>query len=275
MDLHVRTTGSGDAGTILFLHGFPFDGSVWDPQMAALPTGWRGLAPDLRGFGRTPLGAAGLPTGADEPDAIARADEAVLTMDALAGDVARLVDERVGGPVVVCGLSMGGYVAFALHRLRPGLFRGLLLLDTRAGADTPEGRQGRRRMADTARQAGAAPIATAMLPALFAPASLDGRPDAVAKVRAMIQATAPRTLVAALAGMAARPDSTSDLPRIDVPTLVIVGAEDSITPPADARAMAAAVPGARLETIDGAGHLAALEAPGRVNPLIAAFLQNL
>lgn len=275
MDLHVRAgpaAGSGD--TVVFLHGFPFDGSLWDDQLTALPDGWHGLAPDLRGFGRTPLGAGELPRGSDAPDAVARADEAVLPMDVLAADVARLIQERAGR-AVICGLSMGGYVVFALRRQRPDLVRALILMDTRAAADSPEARQNRRRMAGTARSAGAEPIATTMIPSLLAPDTRQDRPDVVDRVREMIRATSPRTLIAAAAGMAARADSTPDLPEIDVPTLVVVGAEDTITPPDEARSMAAAIPNARVEVVEGAGHLASLERPAAANTLIASFLAGL
>lgn len=275
MDLHVRTAGSGDAGTILFLHGFPFDGSIWDRQIPHLPPGWRGLAPDLRGFGRTPLAAVELPAGSDRPDAVARPDEAVLTMTVLAADVARLIERHAAGPAVVCGLSMGGYVAFALRRLRPELVRGLVLMDTRAGADTAEARDNRRRMAETARQSGAAPIASAMVPSLLTPATLERQPDVVGHVRRMIEGTSPRTIIAALAGMADRPDSSPDLHHIDSPTLVLVGSEDAITPPDDAQAIAAAIPGARMEVVDGAAHLPGVERPEAVNALVSEFLATL
>ncbi|HSH45027.1 MAG TPA: alpha/beta fold hydrolase [Longimicrobiales bacterium] len=273
--LHLRHAGAaddgkGNAGTIVFLHGFPLAGSLWDAQMASLPDGWRGIAPDLRGFGRSPLGAAELPDGGAYPG-VADPHEAVLTMDAMAADVARLVDEEVGGPVVICGLSMGGYVAFALWRQRPDLVRGLVLADTRAAADDPEGLETRRRMAETARTGGVEPIARAMVPKLLVPATMEGRPDVVEKVGAMIRGTSPRTIVAAVAGMAARPDSTPDLATIHVPTLVVVGTEDAITPVDGARAMAAALD-APVAEVPGAGHLTPVENPGAVNRALAEFL---
>ena len=276
MELHVRSAGDeGAAGTILFLHGFPFDGSIWDDQMAALPPGWRGLAPDLRGFGRSPLGAAELPSGGKAGAGVALPDEAVLTMASLAEDVAGLVEEQVGGPVVVCGLSMGGYVAFALLRSHPELVRALVLMDTRAGPDNDEGRENRRRVAASVREHGSRPLASSMLPTLFAPRSLEERGETAERVQAMMEQASPRTLIAALAGMAARPDSNPDLAGIRVPTLVLVGAEDSITPPDAARAMATAIPHARLEVVAGAGHLACVEAPETTNRLLASFLQQL
>lgn len=275
MDLHVRARGSGDAGTLLFLHGFPFHGAIWEPQMADLPPGWRGIAPDLRGFGRSPLGAAELPSGRRMGAGVALPDEAVLTMDALAADAAELIERHAAGPAVVCGMSMGGYVAFALWRRRPELIRALILMDTRPGPDGDEARENRRRLATTARESGATPVATAMLPSLLSTHTRERNPDVAETVREIMEATAPRTLVAALAGMAARADSTPDLPAIDVPTLVIVGAEDGITPPEQARAMADAIPGARLEVVEGAGHLPGLEDPPAVNWVISDFLETL
>ena len=272
MDLHVRTLGSGDAGTVLFVHGFPFDGSIWDPQLKALPRGWRGLAPDLRGFGRSPLGAQDLVSGRKAGAGVAHPDEVVLTMDAIAVDLADTIERHAGGPAVVVGLSMGGYAAFALLRRRPELVRGLVLMDTRAGPDDDEGRENRRRMAGTAREKGARPIATAMMDKLISARTRAERPQVIDPLRVMMEATPPRTLIAALAGMAARPDSTGDLPGIDVPTMVVVGAEDPITPPAEARAMADAIPGARLEIVEGAAHLPGLEQPSVTNFLIADFL---
>jgi 3-oxoadipate enol-lactonase len=275
VDLHVRSAGSGGAGTVLFLHGFPFDGSIWDPQMAALPDGWLGLAPDLRGFGRSPLGADELPSARRLGSGVAFPTEAVLTMDVLADDAAELLRSRDTGPAVVCALSMGGYVAFALLRRHPDLVRALILLDTRPGPDGDEARENRRRMAATARESGAAPVASAMLPQLLSPSTRRERSDVAERLRAMIQGSSPRTIVAALAGMAARRDSTALLGGIRVPTLVIVGAEDAITPPSEARAMAGAIPGARLAIVGGAAHLPGLEQEEVVNARIAEFLAEL
>ena len=271
----MRSTGDGDAGTVLFVHGFPFDGSIWDAQLAALPEGWRGLAPDLRGFGRSPLGADELPSGGRAGAGVAFREEVVLTMDALAADLAETARKHADGPVVVCGLSMGGYAAFALLRKHPDLIRALVLMDTRAEPDGDAGRETRRRMAATARQSGARAIASAMLPGLLSTTTRQGGADVAERIQAMIEATPPRTIVAALAGMASRPDSTRDLPGIMVPTLVIVGAEDTLTPPESARAMAEAIPGAQLEVIAGAAHLPCVEAPEETSYLLADFLNDL
>lgn len=276
MKLHNHESGPRDRtnrGSVVFIHGFPFDGSMWAPQLDALPAGWRGLAPDLRGFGDSPLDGSGrVSTGKKVGGRIARSDEPVLTMARLADDVAELIEAEADGPAVVCGLSMGGYVAFALLRRRPDLVRGLVLADTRATSDSDETRENRMRMAQIVRASGTKPIADEMVPTLLADATLDDAPDTVDAVRTMILDTPAPTVVAALAGMASRHDSTSALPGIAAPTLVVVGEHDTITPVDDARAMAEAIPDARLEVIPSAGHLSNLENPGAFNSVLAAFL---
>jgi 3-oxoadipate enol-lactonase len=279
MPLQVHRGGIEDreADTVVFIHGFPFDGTMWEPQLAALPSGWRGLAPDLPGFGRSDLGRHRDPgpSGARSATRIARPDEPVLTMDGMADDVAALIREESGAPVVVCGLSMGGYVTFALWRRHRDLVRALILADTRAEADSDEARENRLRMAQAAREAGARPVASAMLPTLVARRTLSERPEVAERVRGMIMATPAETLVAALAGMAARPESSRDLPSVDVPALVVVGEEDALSPPAVGRAMARQLPDARLAVLPGAGHLSNLEDPAAFNAVLTEFLTSL
>jgi 3-oxoadipate enol-lactonase len=280
MTLHVRESGPRDharRGSVVFIHGFPFDGSMWQPQLAALPGGWRGIAPDLPGFGRAPLDTdiGDVPSGNHAGAGIARPDEPVLTMARLARDITSLIEIEVDGPAVICGLSMGGYVALELLRQRPDLVAALVLADTRATADSDEARENRARMATTVRNAGARPIAAAMIPDLLAESTRDAAPDIEAAVRRMILDTPPATLIAALAGMAARHDSTDDLGAVVTPTLVIVGEHDAITPPDGARAMADAIPGARLQVIPDAGHISNMENPQAFNRALGAFLAGL
>jgi 3-oxoadipate enol-lactonase len=170
---------------------------------------------------------------------------------------------------------MGGYVAFALWRRRPELVRALVLADTRPDADSAEARENRARMADTARRAGPAAVAGAMLPSLLAGRTMEAQPDVVDAVRDMIATTATETLVAALAGMAARPDSSPDLEGIDVPTLVVVGEHDALTPPGIARSMADRIPRCRLEVLPDAGHVSNLESPGAFTAALKEFLTDL
>ncbi|NIP82301.1 MAG: alpha/beta fold hydrolase, partial [Gemmatimonadetes bacterium] len=242
-----------------------------------LPAGWRGLAPDLRGFGGSKplLEANDIPTGKRIGGRIARSDEPILTMPRAADDVADVIEAQADGPVVVCGLSMGGYVALELVRRRPDLVRGLILADTRARADTDEGRENRMRMAHAARTSGARPIAAVMIPTLLTRATLEGEPELVERVRTMIVDTPTPTIVAVLAGMAGRHDFDGELASIDVPTLVVVGEGDRITPPDAARSLAEGIPGAALAVIPDAGHLANLENPDAFNRALAAFLDGL
>jgi 3-oxoadipate enol-lactonase len=264
-------------GTVVFVHGFPFNGSMWQPQLDALPPGWRGLAPDLRGFGRSGLETSpgAVVTGAQAGGRVALPHEAVLTMDRLADDVAELLEREAAAPAVVCGLSMGGYVTLSLWRRRPDLVRALVLADTRAEADTDEGRENRMRVAQTARDKGMEPIADAMVPSILAQGTLDERPETVARVRAMITGTRTETVIGALAGMATRRDATADLAGINVPTLVVVGEHDGLTPPAVARSLADRIPGAALEVIPDAGHVSNLENAEAFNRALAAFLATL
>lgn len=279
MNPHVHESGpreNATRGSVFFIHGFPFDGSMWEPQLTALPEGWRGLAPDLRGFGRSPIDGDGCtPSGKRMGAGIARPDEPVLSMACLADDVAALIEREADGPAVVCGLSMGGYVAFELMRRRPELVRGLILADTRATSDDDEGRENRMRVAQTVRAAGTRPVAQAMIPDLLTERTREEDPEVVEKVESMILAAPPETVIAALAGMASRHDSTADLPTLPARTLVVVGEHDTITPPATARAMADAIPEAELVVIPDAGHLSGLENPGAFNAALNGFLGGL
>ncbi len=274
--LHLRESGPRDRavrGSVVFIHGFPFDGSMWTPQLDALPAGWRGIAPDLRGFGESPLNGDVHETSSGRlGGGITRTDEPVITMSRLADDIAAVIDEECDGPAVVCGLSMGGYVALELIRRHPDRVQALVLADTRAEADSDEARENRLLMAQTARSSGTRPIATAMVPSLLAESTRQSRPDVVEKVREMILGTPVPTLVGALAGMAVRRDSTGSLAGIAVPTLVLVGEDDGITPPDDARRMAAAIPDATLTVVPDAGHLSGLENPGAFNAALTDFL---
>lgn len=280
MTLHFRQSAprdSGHAGTIVFVHGFPFTGEAWADQLGALPDGWRGIAPDLRGFGATDIHAVAgeVPTGRKLGGRIARDDEPVLTMTCFARDLAELIDAEADGEAVVCGLSMGGYAAFELWRRHPDRVRALVLADTRASADDDEGRENRYRMAQTVRKDGMEPVARAMTPSLLSEKTRQDAPDVVARVRDMILRTPPRTAIAALAGMAARHDATDELPTISVPTLVIAGEHDALTPPEHARVMTDAIPDASIDVIPDAGHLSNMERPAAFNRALASFLTGL
>jgi pimeloyl-ACP methyl ester carboxylesterase len=247
---------AGRGGAVVLLHGFPFNRTLWRGQIDALSATHRVITPDLRGHGETSLGSN---------DA---------TMEEMARDVAALLEALELERVILGGLSMGGYVALAFARLFPRRVRALLLADTRAQADADEAKQNREAMAANAMRDGMATIADAMLPKLLAPATHMKHPEVVERVREMILATKPEGAAAALRGMAARQNHTNFLQNIMQPTLVVVGSEDQITPPADAEVMRREIRGSRIETLEGAGHVSNLERPDEFNRALLKFFQD-
>jgi 3-oxoadipate enol-lactonase len=251
VSLAVEQRGAGP--TILFVHGFPLDRSVWQHQIDTL-TGYRRIAPDLRGMGHS-----------DAPDL-------GYSMSTYAEDLLALLEALGEGQVVLCGLSMGGYVALEFVRRWRERVRGLILVDTRAEADSAEGRRARDALIGRVREQGAIAAAEAMLPRFFTP---QVSPEIIERIRTTILRTPVPGIVGALSAMRERPDSTPLLETLTgIPTLVLVGAEDMITPPAIAQSMATAIPGARLMEIPGAGHLPCVEQPVPTTRAILKFLQS-
>lgn len=252
-ELSVEVRGDGPA--LLFVHGFPFDHALWRHQVKTFP-GWKRIAPDLRGAGESSAPAAGY--------AMARyADDLIDVMDAL--DVAA---------AVVCGLSMGGYIIFELLRRHRSRVRAVILCDTRAEADSEEGRKGREEMIGLALQGGAAAVAERMIPTLLAPETRAERPEVESAVREMIQRTPVAGMVGALRAMRDRVDSTPILADLRLPVLVVAGESDGITPPEAGSTMAEKIKGARFATVAGAAHLPPLEQPFVTTRLFADFLKN-
>jgi pimeloyl-ACP methyl ester carboxylesterase/acyl-CoA thioesterase FadM len=245
----------GDGRPILFVHGFPLDRTVWRQVMATL-TGWKRIAPDLRGMGLS-----------DAPGK--------YTMAEYADDLAALLDVLHVDQAVVCGLSMGGYIAFELLRRHKTRVGALVLVNTRAEADTEEGRRRRDEMIGVVQRDGPAALADALVPQLLTPWSVTAQPQVVEHLKAMIAANPTAGIIGALEAMRDRPDSTALLGSIDVPTLVIAGREDRLIPAATSRALADAIPEAQLTVIPEAGHLAPLEQPVQTSRVIAEFLEAL
>lgn len=244
----------GDGPPILFIHGFPLDRTVWRPVMNKL-TGWRRIAPDLRGMGLSGLS-----------DRYSMAD--------YADDLAALLHTLNAEPAVICGLSMGGYIAFELLRRHRKRASALILCNTRSEADGEEGRRKRDEMIQLLQRDGPAALAEAMIPKLLAPSSLKALPDVVGYLRATIARSPSAGLVGALRAMRDRPDSTPLLAEIDLPTLVIAGREDQLIAPEASQRMAEAIPGAQFVLIPDAGHLAPLEQPVATSKVIAEFLES-
>jgi 3-oxoadipate enol-lactonase len=252
----------GQGLPILLVHGFPLDHTMWDPQIEALSERYRVIAPDLRGFGQSPLGEVDQSCG--------------VSMEQYADDLAELLDAlRIIEPTVVIGLSMGGYIAWQFVRKYPQRLRALVQLDTRAAADNDEARAGRIKMAENVAEWGAARVAEMMGPRLFSPRAFEDRPELVAAVRRVVESTSPAAVAAAQRGMAARPDVTSLLPTIRIPTLVIVGDQDVISPPPEMHSIAAAIPGAEFVVVPNSGHMTTLEQPEAVNQALQKFLECL
>jgi 3-oxoadipate enol-lactonase len=253
VSLALETRGEGPA--VLFVHGYPLDRTIWRAQLDGLD-GYRRIAPDLRGMGES-----------DAPDL-------GYGMAIYADDLAALLDAMGVDEVVLCGLSMGGYVLFEFLRRWRQRVRALILMDTRAEADGVEARRARDAAAATARESGAAAIADAMLPKMLAADAAERAPEVVDRIRRMMAATPVAGIIGALSAMRDRHDSTGLLPTLaGLPTLVIVGEEDAMTPPEGARRMAAAIPGARLVAIAGAGHLPPVERPSETTAAILDFLR--
>jgi pimeloyl-ACP methyl ester carboxylesterase len=250
---------AGSGAPIVLLHAFPLNAEQWLPQLAGVMPGCRIVAPDFRGFaGSDPF--AGLPAPA-------------VSMETYASDVLELMSHLDIPRAIVCGLSMGGYVALALMRLAPARVAGLVLADTRAGADSHEARAARDRLIATAAAEGAAGVASVMVPKLLGETTRREQPDLADAVTRLITASGADGISAAIRAMKARPDSTPALASITCPTLVLCGADDVSTPPAESEAMHRAIRGSRLVILPDAGHLSNLEQPAAFNEALFAFVQ--
>jgi pimeloyl-ACP methyl ester carboxylesterase len=252
--LEALPTGSGrPLGTLVLIHAFPLHAGLWEPQLALSQQGWRVVVPHLKGLG----------PGAGEP---------ATSMDDFAGEVIDLLDSLHIEDAVIGGLSLGGYVLFALLRHAPAYARGLILADTRPQADAPAAIEARKRMLELVAANGPEAVAAEMLPKLLGETTRRERPEVVARVDSMIRENTSKGIAGAITAMMNRPDSTPLLDTIRVPTLVIVGREDTLTPPSMSEDMARAIPGAQLTILEGAGHLANLERPDAFSEAVATFL---
>ena len=253
VELSVQVRGDGPA--LLFIHGFPFDHGLWRHQLRTFP-GWMRIAPDLRGAGLSDAPAAG------------------YSMTRYADDLVQVLDALDVAAAVVCGLSMGGYIAFDVLRRHRSRVRAAILCDTRSEADSEDGRRGREEMIKLAQAGGAGAVADAMIPSLLAAETKAERPEVEAEVREMIQRVPVPGMVGALQAMRDRPDSTALLAELRLPVLVVAGAMDGITTPQAGMEMAGKIKGARFATVAGAGHLPPLEQPFVTTRLVADFLKS-
>jgi 3-oxoadipate enol-lactonase len=270
-DIQLAYTDTGLGLPVVLLHGYPFNRTLWNEQVNVLSNSYRLITPDLRGLGESDasrrkdgasLGERGLGPGA-------------ATMNRMAQDVAALLDHLEISRAVIGGLSMGGYVALAFYKQFPSRVRALILADTRAQADTEEGKKTRQQQAEKALAEGMAGIADSMLPKLLTPETVSKRPELVKRVRDMMLKTKPEGAAGALLGMAERDDNTSLLSQISCPALILVGQEDPITPVQDSEKMHREIAGSRLVVMENAAHVSNLERTEQFNQELTRFLNLL
>ena len=243
-------------GVVVLLHAFPLNARMWDAQLALAGGGWRVIAPHFRGVD----GGAG--------------DPATASMEDYAGDVIDLLDALHIKQAVIGGLSMGGYAALAVLRHAASYFQGLILADTRSEADTPEGLEGRKKMLELVQTKGAAAVADEMIPKLLGETTRRTRPEVADHVRSLVLSSSADAIAGAVRALMTRQDSTPLLSAIHFPTLIVVGEEDTLTPPALSEKMHSHIPGSEMTVIPGAGHLSNLERPEAFNAALARFLEH-
>lgn len=269
-----------DAATgpaVVLLHGYPFDNSMWREQIGFLSAqGYRVVAPDLPGFGKavaqTSVGEHSAPSHRLKSVPLNQADREITSMADMARDVAALMDKLAIVDATICGLSMGGYVAFEFVHLFPARVRGLVLADTRAPADNEQEKLARAQQAEQMLTKRMAEIAESSIPKLLSTHTLAEKPAVVDRVREMILRADPRGAAAAQRGMAARRNYSADLPGISVPVLIITGRQDAIRPVADAEFMHQGLSNSRLEIIENAAHMTNMEQPEIFNHALQEFL---
>lgn len=256
--LSYRVTDS-DGPPVLFVHGFPLDSALWDPQIEALGEAYRCITPDLMGFGDS-----------DAPD-----DPDRYSMDSYAYDLIAILDDCEVERAAVCGLSMGGYVTFALLERAPERVNALVFADTRAEPDTPEGVATRTEQQDRVRAEGPGFLVDLLVGGpVLSDHTREHKPDVVEQARRVMDNPAAG-FIGALEAIKLRPDSSELLPRIDVPTLFVVGENDAITPPEISRDMHSRVSGSQLAVVPDAGHLSNIESPAAFNGALAGLLGSL
>jgi len=248
--------GAGGAGPVVLLHGFPLNGAMWDDLVPSLADRYHLIVPDLRGHGRTSA-----PPGPYE-----MADHAA--------DVVALFDRLGVQRAAIVGLSMGGYISHQLLTRHPERIIAAVLADTMGRDDSAERRAARMGQAEVIRTQGLAEFANMVLPRMFSAAAYANRPELVDRFRRTITSQRPEAVEAALLGLASRPNMLAALSSVSIPTLVLVGSEDTATTPSDSRELAATIPDADLVILPGSGHMSCWEDPQGFNSAVRVFLDR-
>ncbi len=246
--------GPEDAPVIIFIHGFPFNKSMWKQQMEALKSSYRTIAYDVRGHGNTEIG------------------DKKFSIDLFADDLVDMMDKLNLDTAILCGLSMGGYIALNAVEKYPDRFEALILSNTQCTADTPEGIEKRIKTIQSIKETGVEKYADESIKNLFLPASLNVKQKAVAAVKQMIINTSQQSLCSTLLALAERKETCTNLDEINIPVLVMVGKEDKITPPPTALMMHEKIHDSRMYVLDHAGHLANIENQYEFNYQLRAFV---
>jgi 3-oxoadipate enol-lactonase len=250
LDFHHLEYGDRDALPVVFLHAFPYHGGMWDGQRAILADRVRFISFDVRGLGRSSL------------------SRSAFMLEHLVDDLFALLDRLSIESAMLCGLSMGGYIALRAAQREPGRIRGLVLADTQSASDGNDAKLARAEGVRSVRRDGIDAFADGQLKRGLSPNTHANRPEIVARLRAMILESSPAGIEDALVALATRTDTTEDLAKITAPTCVLVGEHDVITPPSAARALAAGIPNARLHVLENAGHISNVEAALEWNRLL-------
>jgi 3-oxoadipate enol-lactonase len=258
-DTTLNYTESGNAGgpPVVLVHGFPFSQEMWTPQVSALGQRHRVITYDVRGHGKSPAG------------------DGLYTIELFVDDLIGLLDHLKIEKVIVCGLSMGGYIVLRAMERNPERFRALVLCDTQSGADSNEAKLKRAAAMKTVTQQGVEAYAQGFVKAVIAPETFTANPEAVEKIKTIILDNPPLGVRGALLALAARTDTTVSLSKIEVPTLILVGEHDAVTPPSAAEAMREKIRDSKLHVIPHAAHMSNLENPGEFNARLLAFLSRL
>jgi len=254
-DIQIAYTDQGSGMSLVFVHGFPLNRHAWAKQLGAFRTAFHVTAPDLRGFGES-VGTPG-----------------AVAMSCFAEDLFALLDHLKTGPVILVGHSMGGYIALAFAKAFPQMLRGLVLVGTKAGPDSPESALARRATAETVRLKGVSVVVDSMAVKMLSPSNADS--NLVTAVKGLMASSKPEGVISALLGMAERPDAGAWLGKIKVPTLVITGADDAIMPTHESEALAKAIENSTLKLIPNAGHLVAFEQADAFNGILGDWLAGM
>jgi 3-oxoadipate enol-lactonase len=257
LSLNYQERGLPQGSSIVFIHGFPFSHAMWDPQMMALPQDLRAVSYDVRGHGESDVG------------------DGQYTIEFFVDDLIGLLDELGIRQTILCGLSMGGYIALRAIERHPERVRALILCDTRSEADSSEAKIKRANQIKAVKQSGVKPFAEGFVKAVFAPETFKKNPAHVESIRKIIEATSPLSIAGTLLALAARTDTTPALAAIKVPTLIMVGEHDALTPPSASEALHKTIKGSELHVIPNAAHMSNLENPSAFNQHLLAFLKRL